>query len=59
MYIEDLLTDFVQLKSPLKNQAVALRLQAGSEEAGFLEALFPIPKKPTVVIIQYVSSHAS
>ncbi|KAI2782133.1 hypothetical protein F4815DRAFT_463798 [Daldinia loculata] len=40
------------LKSPLKNQAVALRLQAGSEEAGFLEALFPIPKKPTVVIIQ-------
>ncbi|KAF3063635.1 UBX domain-containing protein 4 [Daldinia childiae] len=40
------------LKAPLKNQAVALRLQAGSEEAGFLEALFPIPKKPTVVIIQ-------
>ncbi|KAI0119714.1 hypothetical protein F4814DRAFT_413065 [Daldinia grandis] len=40
------------LKSPLENQAVALRLQAGSEEAGFLEALFPIPKKPTVVIIQ-------
>ncbi|KAI1662870.1 hypothetical protein F4813DRAFT_342208 [Daldinia decipiens] len=40
------------LKSPLKNQALALRLQAGSEEAGFLEALFPIPKKPTVVIIQ-------
>ncbi|KAI2634907.1 hypothetical protein GGS26DRAFT_530225 [Hypomontagnella submonticulosa] len=40
------------LKSPLENHAVALRLVAGSEEAGFLEALFPIPKKPTVVIIQ-------
>ncbi|KAK6952402.1 hypothetical protein Daesc_006938 [Daldinia eschscholtzii] len=40
------------LKAPLEHQAVALRLQAGSEEAGFLEALFPIPKKPTVVIIQ-------
>ncbi|KAI0384370.1 hypothetical protein F5Y04DRAFT_248203 [Hypomontagnella monticulosa] len=40
------------LKAPLENYAVALRLPAGSEEAGFLEALFPIPKKPTVVIIQ-------
>ncbi|KAI0110985.1 hypothetical protein F4776DRAFT_355648 [Hypoxylon sp. NC0597] len=40
------------LKSPLENYAVALRLPAGSEEAGYLEALFPIPKKPTIVIIQ-------
>ncbi|KAI1380002.1 hypothetical protein F4677DRAFT_301474 [Hypoxylon crocopeplum] len=40
------------LRSPLESQAVALRLPVGSEEAGFLEALFPVPKKPTVVIIQ-------
>jgi len=33
---------------------VVLRLVAGTEEAGFLEALFPIPRKPTVVMIQYV-----
>ncbi|KAI1494615.1 hypothetical protein F5X96DRAFT_616858 [Biscogniauxia mediterranea] len=40
------------IKAPLESQAVVLRLVAGSEEAGFLEALFPVPKKPTVVIIQ-------
>ncbi|KAI5922301.1 hypothetical protein F4810DRAFT_674261 [Camillea tinctor] len=40
------------LKTHLESQAVVLRLVAGSEEAGFLEALFPVPKKPTVVIIQ-------
>ncbi|KAI1463669.1 uncharacterized protein F4812DRAFT_237451 [Daldinia caldariorum] len=49
---EDELRTNDSLKAPLEHQAVALRLQAGSEEAGFLEALFPIPKKPTVVIIQ-------
>ncbi|KAI1460097.1 hypothetical protein F4805DRAFT_418141 [Annulohypoxylon moriforme] len=40
------------LQSPLEHYAVSLRLIANSREAGFLEALFPIPKKPTVVIIQ-------
>ncbi|KAI0883842.1 uncharacterized protein GGS22DRAFT_26590 [Annulohypoxylon maeteangense] len=40
------------LQSPLEHYAVSLRLLANSREAGFLEALFPIPKKPTVVIIQ-------
>ncbi|KAI2610437.1 hypothetical protein GGR54DRAFT_617799 [Hypoxylon sp. NC1633] len=40
------------LKPQLESQVVALRLVAGSEEAGFLEALFPVPKKPTVVMIQ-------
>ncbi|RYP63522.1 hypothetical protein DL769_006943 [Monosporascus sp. CRB-8-3] len=40
------------LKSSLESQAVALRLQAGSQEAGFLEALFPVPRKPTLVMIQ-------
>ncbi|KAI1804777.1 hypothetical protein F4811DRAFT_259738 [Daldinia bambusicola] len=49
---EDELRTNESLKAPLEHQAVSLRLQAGSEEAGFLEALFPIPKKPTVVIIQ-------
>ncbi|KAI1105998.1 hypothetical protein F4804DRAFT_302591 [Jackrogersella minutella] len=39
------------LKSALEAYAVALRLPEGSVEAGFLEALFPIPQKPTVVII--------
>ncbi|KAI1772723.1 hypothetical protein F4818DRAFT_137775 [Hypoxylon cercidicola] len=47
------------LRSPLESKALVLRLQAGSKEAGFLEALFPVPKKPTVVIIQFVSSHTS
>ncbi|KAI5867437.1 hypothetical protein GGS23DRAFT_177802 [Durotheca rogersii] len=40
------------LKLLLESQAVVLRLAAGSEEAGFLEALFPVPQKPTVVVIQ-------
>lgn len=42
------------VKGTLRSQAVTLRLQAGSEEAGYLEALFPVPRKPTVVVIQYV-----
>ncbi|KAI1212526.1 uncharacterized protein F4807DRAFT_339752 [Annulohypoxylon truncatum] len=40
------------LQSPLEHYAVSLRLLKDSREAGFLEALFPIPKKPTIVIIQ-------
>jgi hypothetical protein len=31
---------------------VTLRLKAGSEEAGFLAAIFPLPKTPTLVIIK-------
>ena len=34
------------------NQALALRLQAGSEEAGYLSQIFPLPQTPTVVIIK-------
>lgn len=41
------------VKRTLKSQAITLRLQAGSQEAGYLEALFPVPRKPTVVVIQY------
>ncbi|KAI1077473.1 hypothetical protein F5B20DRAFT_551351 [Whalleya microplaca] len=51
LWENDFLTD-APLKSPLESQAVVLRLLAGSQEAGFLEALFPVPKKPTVVVIQ-------
>lgn len=36
----------------LKNQAVALRLKAGSEEAGYLSQIFPLPQTPTIVIIK-------
>ncbi|KAJ9155333.1 UBX domain-containing protein 4 [Pleurostoma richardsiae] len=36
----------------LDAEAVVLRLQAGSEEAGYLAAIFPIPKTPTLVIIR-------
>jgi chemotaxis protein histidine kinase CheA len=31
---------------------VSLRLEAGSQEEGFLAQLYPIPKKPTVVVIK-------
>ncbi|KAI0869705.1 hypothetical protein GGS24DRAFT_511665 [Hypoxylon argillaceum] len=40
------------IRSDLESQSVILRLSAGSEEAGYLEALFPVPKKPTIVVIQ-------
>ncbi|KAI1766781.1 hypothetical protein GGR53DRAFT_485194 [Hypoxylon sp. FL1150] len=53
------------LRSPLESRALVFRLQAGSEEAGFLTALFPVPKIPTVVIIQnaklreYIANNAT
>ncbi|KAK8074910.1 hypothetical protein PG997_009573 [Apiospora hydei] len=40
------------VKAALDSHAVSLRLKAGSEEAGYLEALFPVPRKPTLIIIQ-------
>ncbi|KAK5636880.1 hypothetical protein RRF57_012592 [Xylaria bambusicola] len=40
------------IRPGLESSSVILRLLAGSEEAGYLEALFPVPKKPTVVVIQ-------
>jgi hypothetical protein len=36
----------------LDKHAVALRLKAGSEEAGYLAQIFPLPRTPTVVIIK-------
>ncbi|RFU77558.1 hypothetical protein TARUN_4684 [Trichoderma arundinaceum] len=37
----------------IETQAVALRLLAGSEEAGYLSQIFPLPKTPTVVIMKH------
>jgi uncharacterized circularly permuted ATP-grasp superfamily protein len=36
----------------LRSEAVTLRLEAGSQEEGFLSQLYPIPKKPTIVVIK-------
>lgn len=36
----------------LDKEAVVLRLIAGSEEAGFLAAIFPLPKIPALVVIK-------
>lgn len=38
--------------SSLEKDAVVLRLEAGSQEAGYLAAIFPLPKTPTLVIIK-------
>ncbi|KAK2629708.1 hypothetical protein QTJ16_000528 [Diplocarpon rosae] len=46
--------DFLQehsLKSALAEQTVLLRLVAGSQEAGYLAAIYPLPKSPTFVLI--------
>lgn len=40
------------IKTAMSTQAVALRLQAGSEEAKYLAAIFPLPKTPTLVLIR-------
>ncbi|KAH8171632.1 UBX domain-containing protein [Sarocladium implicatum] len=48
-------SDFLKdetLTELIDTQAVALRLLAGSEEAGYLAQIFPLPKTPTVVIIK-------
>ncbi|KAF2966780.1 hypothetical protein GQX73_g6810 [Xylaria multiplex] len=48
---DEFLTDD-SIQPGLESQSVILKLVAGSEEAGYLEALFPVPKKPTIVVIQ-------
>ncbi|KAE9370547.1 hypothetical protein N431DRAFT_343636 [Stipitochalara longipes BDJ] len=40
------------LKYSLSTQTVLLRLVAGSTEAGYLAAIFPLPKNPTLVLIK-------
>ncbi|PTB80138.1 hypothetical protein M440DRAFT_1467494 [Trichoderma longibrachiatum ATCC 18648] len=41
------------LSKLIETQAVALRLIAESEEAGYLSQIFPLPKTPTVVIMKH------
>lgn len=49
----------------LERDAVLLRLEAGSQEAGYLAALVPLPKNPTLVVIkngelkEYISAGTS
>ncbi|KND92605.1 UBX domain-containing protein 7 [Tolypocladium ophioglossoides CBS 100239] len=49
----------------IQGQAVALRLEAGSDDAGYLAQIFPLPQTPTVVIMkhgelkEYISAGAS
>lgn len=49
----------------MEKDAVSLRLKAGSQEAGYLAAIFPLPKNPTLVIIkngelkEYISAGTS
>ncbi|KAH7308456.1 ubiquitin-related domain-containing protein [Stachybotrys elegans] len=48
-------TEYLQddaLAELIRTQAVALRLAAGSEEAGYLAQIFPLPQTPTVVIMR-------
>ncbi|KAH8882678.1 hypothetical protein GQ53DRAFT_847436 [Thozetella sp. PMI_491] len=49
---EDELLVHESVKPLLESQAVVLRLEAGSEGEGFLSQLYPIPKKPTLVVIK-------
>lgn len=60
----EFLTD--EAVAPLvEKDAVSLRLKAGSQEAGYLAAIFPLPKNPTLVIIkngelkEYISAGTS
>ncbi|KAG8167492.1 hypothetical protein KVR01_003181 [Diaporthe batatas] len=47
----EFLTD--EAVAPLvEKDAVSLRLKAGSQEAGYLAAIFPLPKNPTLVVIK-------
>lgn len=47
------MTNFPQVGDLIATKAVALRLQAGSDEAGYLAQIFPLPKTPTVVIMKH------
>ena len=39
----------------LSERAVTLRIQAGSQEAGFLNAFCPVDEVPALAVIQYVA----
>lgn len=49
-------TDIVQIATAVTAHTVALRLDAGSQEAGFLTPICPINSTPAIVVIKYESS---
>jgi hypothetical protein len=50
---DEYLTD-QQTSTALTTKAVTLRLKAGSQEAGYLSAYYPVPVVPAFIVIQYV-----
>ncbi|KAM3064968.1 hypothetical protein ACMFMF_011583 [Clarireedia jacksonii] len=64
LWENDFLND-PELKRHMQNNAITLRLEAGSQEANYLAAVFPIPKVPTLVLIkngelkEYIASGAT
>jgi len=44
----------VQIAGSLGDKGILLKLPAGSQEAGYLAALYPLPKTPTLVIMTCV-----
>ena len=42
-----------KLTALMQKECVALRLQAGSDEAGYLAQIFPLPKTPTIVLMKH------
>ncbi|KAH8709850.1 UBX domain-containing protein 7 [Beauveria bassiana] len=42
-----------QINGLITTKAVALRLKAGSDEAGYLAQIFPLPKTPTIVVMKH------
>jgi len=41
-----------QIRTLLEAHGVTLRLTAGSQEESYLAQLYPIPRKPTVIVIK-------
>lgn len=41
-----------QVSPLLASEAVTLRIEASSQEEGFLTQLYPIPKRPTLIVIK-------
>ncbi|KAM0665056.1 hypothetical protein ACQRIU_006209 [Beauveria bassiana] len=49
-------TEYLQdqaINGLITTKAVALRLKAGSDEAGYLAQIFPLPKTPTIVVMKH------
>ena len=53
LWENDFLKD-AQVAYLFNTKTVFLCLEAGSQEASYLAAIYPLPKTPTLVIIQYV-----